>query len=237
MKSGIVFLVLFALPLLAFARREWDEKDYQIFDLNDALTKTVGPDATFYSILQSDPSASINDLNKAYRKVSRQYHPDKNTEASTEKIYQMLTSIMAILKDQGAREKYDFHLKNGFPTWKGTGYYYTRYKPGVFTVIFIIVLFVSVGQYASAWGMYYRDGLLLAAEDSKKPKKVSKKPLKKVATKSSPSVNDVKVSLEDLKAPSVFDTLIFQIPLYCWSFVPSGNKEDVNVEDKEEKTE
>ncbi|KAI1865556.1 uncharacterized protein JN550_008313 [Neoarthrinium moseri] len=33
------------------------------------------------------------------------------------------------------RARYDHFLANGFPTWKGTGYYYSRYRPGLGTVL------------------------------------------------------------------------------------------------------
>lgn len=39
-----------------------------------------------------------------------------------------------ILKGSG-RARYDHFLSNGFPTWKGTEYYYSRYRPGLGTVL------------------------------------------------------------------------------------------------------
>ncbi|KAI0125833.1 DnaJ domain-containing protein, partial [Xylariales sp. AK1849] len=33
------------------------------------------------------------------------------------------------------RARYDHFVANGFPTWKGTGYYYSRYRPGLGTVL------------------------------------------------------------------------------------------------------
>lgn len=38
--------------------------------------------------------------------------------------------IANILRGEG-RERYDHFLANGFPTWRGTGYYYARYRPGL----------------------------------------------------------------------------------------------------------
>ncbi|KAG8525490.1 uncharacterized protein KY384_009134 [Bacidia gigantensis] len=54
--------------------------------------------------------------------------------------YARLGVIAEILKGSG-RERYDFFLANGFPTWRGTGYYYARYRPGLGTVIFGLFLF------------------------------------------------------------------------------------------------
>ena len=39
-----------------------------------------------------------------------------------------------ILKGPG-RARYDHFLSNGFPVWKGTEYYYNRYRPGLGTVL------------------------------------------------------------------------------------------------------
>ena len=32
----------------------------------------------YYQILELDPSASLPEVKKAYRKLAKQYHPDKN---------------------------------------------------------------------------------------------------------------------------------------------------------------
>lgn len=50
--------------------------------------------------------------------------------------------IADILKGSG-RERYDHFLKNGFPKWKGTGYYYSRFRPGLGSVL--IGLFLAFG--------------------------------------------------------------------------------------------
>jgi hypothetical protein len=63
--------------------------------------------------------------------------------------YQRLTVVANILKGEG-RERYDHFLKNGFPAWRGTGYYYKRFRPGLGTVIF--GLFV-VGGGAAHYGV------------------------------------------------------------------------------------
>ncbi|CAF9924545.1 MAG: hypothetical protein HETSPECPRED_005590 [Heterodermia speciosa] len=50
--------------------------------------------------------------------------------------------VAQILKGPG-RERYDFFLENGFPKWRGTGYYYARFRPGLGIVL--IGLFVLGG--------------------------------------------------------------------------------------------
>jgi hypothetical protein len=50
-----------------------------------------------------------------------------------------LSLIANILKGP-ARDRYDHFLANGFPLWKGTDYYYNRYRPGLGTVMFGLFL-------------------------------------------------------------------------------------------------
>lgn len=53
-----------------------------------------------------------------------------------------LSIIANILRGSG-RERYDHFLSNGFPTWKGTGYYYNRYRPGLGTVMAGVFVFAG----------------------------------------------------------------------------------------------
>lgn len=45
-----------------------------------------------------------------------------------------LNTVANILRGP-SRQRYDHFLRNGFPLWKGTGYYYTRFRPGLGTVM------------------------------------------------------------------------------------------------------
>ena len=51
-----------------------------------------------------------------------------------------------------SRVRYDYFLQNGFPVWRGTGYYYARYRPGLGTVL--TGLFVLLGGGAHYGAMY-----------------------------------------------------------------------------------
>lgn len=52
--------------------------------------------------------------------------------------------VTNILRGEG-RERYDHFLANGFPTWKGTGYYYARFRPGLGSVLAGLFIFVGGG--------------------------------------------------------------------------------------------
>ncbi|KAL8908859.1 MAG: hypothetical protein Q9207_000585 [Kuettlingeria erythrocarpa] len=135
------------------------------------------------------PSASQEEITKAYRKKSKSMHPDKAkqafiasrakppakktgdkgkkpgvhvTRAPTEKEIQnaikeatvriaRLSGVAEILKGEG-RERYDYFLANGFPRWRGTGYYYARFRPGLASVLG--GLFIVGGGFAHYGALY-----------------------------------------------------------------------------------
>lgn len=167
----------------------WTKEDHEIFRLNDELRAAEGSsNITFYSFLGIKPSASLADINSAYRSRSRLLHPDKarsnwlaryntppkhntkpgakpkvhvqkdkkpsqseikafNKEASAR--FERLSLITNILRGP-ERSRYDHFLTNGFPTWKGTGYYYQRYRPGLGTVLLGLFIFVGGGAHYAA---------------------------------------------------------------------------------------
>ena len=115
------------------------------------------------------PTGSQDDINKAYRKKTRSLHPDKvKQQLRTDRAKkgkkgavkppsasevraavkqasesQARLSLIANILRGASRERYDHFLANGFPLWKGTDYYYDRYRPGLGTVV--IGLFIVGG--------------------------------------------------------------------------------------------
>lgn len=60
-----------------------------------------------------------------------------------------LNNVATILRGP-ARERYDHFLKYGFPKWKGTGYYYSRFRPGLGSVLLgLFVVFGGGAHYAA----------------------------------------------------------------------------------------
>lgn len=145
---------------------------------------------SFYDFLGVTPSASQDDINKAFRKKSRSLHPDKvrqqltaerakakkdkknkkpgvnvakppsqseiKAAIKTASDRQARLSIVAnILKGSG-RARYDHFVANGFPTWKGTNYYYDRYRPGLGTVMFGVFLALGGGAHYIALYMGWK---------------------------------------------------------------------------------
>ena len=68
---------------------------------------------THYSVLNVLQNASYDDIKKAYRKLSLEYHPDRNggNNDKSEK-FKKITDAYKILGDESERRKYDFLLKS-----------------------------------------------------------------------------------------------------------------------------
>ena len=173
-RAALVFLLC-----LAGFTAAWTKEDHEIFRLKDEVQQHEGANATFYSILGIKPSASQQEINNAYKKISRTLHPDKarsnwlanynkptkpvtkegakptvhvqkNKKPSQSEInrfnkeatarFERLSLVTALLRGPG-RERYDHFIKNGFPKWRGTGYYYERLRPGLGSVLLGLFVF------------------------------------------------------------------------------------------------
>lgn len=62
-----VFCVVLCLALPTLA---WEQTDYEIFELQEALEASEGKGTTFYSILNLTSKATASDIKKMYRKRS-----------------------------------------------------------------------------------------------------------------------------------------------------------------------
>jgi len=71
----------------------------------------------------------------------------KEIDAHLKKVtasYQRLSVIANVLKGP-SRVRYDHFLRNGFPAWRGTGYYYQRFRPGLGSVLFGMLVVMGGG--------------------------------------------------------------------------------------------
>lgn len=119
MRINSIFLFLVTLFSVVQC---WEPEDQAIFELQDALKK-VDPKANFYSILEVDKTADTKTINKAYRKVSLQYHPDKNSSEEAAALYKLLTSIQATLKNKKLRALYVFGINSRTNIWNEDSLY------------------------------------------------------------------------------------------------------------------
>ena len=61
----------------------------------------------YYTILGVDRSASQDEIQNAYRKLARKYHPDVNKELGAEDTFKDVGEAYEVLKDPEKRKKYD----------------------------------------------------------------------------------------------------------------------------------
>jgi len=61
----------------------------------------------YYSLLQVDPTAKLQEIKKNFRKLAMKYHPDKNKDEHAQGIFQELSEAYSILSDTEKRKDYD----------------------------------------------------------------------------------------------------------------------------------
>src|SRR3989441_5830958 len=75
--------------------------------------------ATLYDSLGVSKPASQEEIKKAYRKLARQYHPDKNPgDASAEQKFKEISAAYDVLGDPDKRKQYD---RGGLSSFFGGG--------------------------------------------------------------------------------------------------------------------
>ncbi|KAI0921080.1 hypothetical protein AcW1_004826 [Taiwanofungus camphoratus] len=119
---------------------------------------STGKGTSFYSWLEVPPTASTAEIAKAYRKKSIRLHPDKNRGVkNAHERFARLGVVSTILRNSESRQRYDFFYKNGVPKWRGTGYYYSRFRPGLGATLGFLTTVSSCVQYLVQRMNYQRD--------------------------------------------------------------------------------
>src|SRR5262245_29926571 len=72
---------------------------------------------TYYEELGVAPTASLEEIRRAYRHLARVIHPDQCTDDDTRRLAELqmkrLNAMLAVLADQGSRADYDAALSGG----------------------------------------------------------------------------------------------------------------------------
>lgn len=128
----------------------------------------------YYEILGVKRDASQEEVQKAFRKLARKYHPDVNKEAGAEDKFKELNEAYEVLRDPEKRKRYDtlgpnWHTGQDFqppPDW-GNGQYTFRQGPGGFEFRsfgggsgfsdFFDMLFGDLGRFQSAQGGFQEE--------------------------------------------------------------------------------
>src|SRR6195256_5083653 len=61
----------------------------------------------FYQTLGVPRTASQDDIQRAYRRLARQYHPDVNSDPGAEDRFKDVSEAYAVLSDPQTRRRYD----------------------------------------------------------------------------------------------------------------------------------
>lgn len=61
----------------------------------------------YYALLGVDPSASPEEIRKAYRAAAREFHPDLNSSLKATQEFQLLGRAYEVLSDECSRKEYD----------------------------------------------------------------------------------------------------------------------------------
>lgn len=67
----------------------------------------------FYDLLKIDKSATQQEIDIAYAKKARKFHPDVNKESDSEEKMYRISEAYDILRDENERSKYDSYLDSG----------------------------------------------------------------------------------------------------------------------------
>ncbi len=80
----------------------------------------------YYTVLGVAKSASKEEIQKAYRKLARKYHPDINKEAGAEELFKAINEAQSVLTDPEKRKLYDRYGKN----WRDAQHQSENFRSG-----------------------------------------------------------------------------------------------------------
>ncbi|XAR66908.1 hypothetical protein NMG60_11013284 [Bertholletia excelsa] len=72
-----------------------------------AIVRDIKKKKDYYEILGLEKSCSVEDVRKAYRKLSLKVHPDKNKAPGAEEAFKAVSRAFQCLNDEESRKKYD----------------------------------------------------------------------------------------------------------------------------------
>ena len=81
----------------------------------------------YYEVLGVPPHASTEEIQQAYRKLARQYHPDVNSDPAAEDRFKEINEAYTVLSDPETRRRYDRFgpdfrsIPEGYDEWVGAG--------------------------------------------------------------------------------------------------------------------
>lgn len=110
-----------------------------------------------YDLLGVSQTANSSEIKKAYYKLSLKYHPDKNPDPDSRKLFVKIANAYEILKDEATREQYDYAIAHPEEVFYNAARYYHAYyghKTDPRAVLVGLLLIFSGFQYLNQWTRY-----------------------------------------------------------------------------------
>ncbi|XVF87674.1 hypothetical protein PTKIN_Ptkin18bG0139500 [Pterospermum kingtungense] len=110
-----------------------------------------------YDLLGVSQNANASEIKKAYYKLSLKYHPDKNPDPDSRKLFVKIANAYEILKDEATRQQYDYAIAHPEEVFYNTAQYYRAYyghKTDPRAVLVGVLLILSAFQYLNRWTRY-----------------------------------------------------------------------------------
>ncbi|KAE8678781.1 Heat shock protein DnaJ isoform 2 [Hibiscus syriacus] len=81
------------------------------------IVKQIKKKKDYYEILGLEKTCSVDDIRKAYRKLSLKVHPDKNQAAGAEEAFKAVSKAFQCLSNEESRKRYD-HVGSDEPVYE-----------------------------------------------------------------------------------------------------------------------
>jgi curved DNA-binding protein CbpA len=121
---------------------------YRLIDQMKELTKAN----SFYELLEVTPSADEAAVGQSFRRLSRQWHPDKSKSSQAHAMYSLLNSAATILRNAKSRAAYEWLLHEA-PPWHRSSYMVHRLvtRRGGSPSLLATILLMLVGSLVVEW--------------------------------------------------------------------------------------
>ncbi|OQR79799.1 dnaJsubfamily C member 1-like [Tropilaelaps mercedesae] len=214
MKILYLVTLIMCEPLVSDADLTVDDLD--LFDVVEDVKQN------FYEFLEIPENATTSDIRKAYRKLSLQYHPDRNSDPEAPETFRKIAAVMEVLKDEKKRMKYHEVLQYGIPDWARSMYY--RYyrkarKMGPAEMGVMMAIIVTVAQTLWMWTSYWEKKFTIESNFSeaiKRKKQRSTNAKKNRAAEE--EINQIRQELMSrISAPTFKDIWFVRLPygMFC----------------------
>ncbi|KAJ1363343.1 hypothetical protein KIN20_023188 [Parelaphostrongylus tenuis] len=165
----LIVLACFLLGSVRYATASWNSEELSLYDLVEAVN------SNFYELFGITKDASTAEVKKAYRRLSLEWHPDRNDAPEATAKFRQIVSIYEVLKSTELRAKYDNVLEYGLPDWRQPIYYYRKMrKLSWYEAILVLIIVSTIAHYFMMWASYYEKYLVLS-QTLRKSKKRDRK--------------------------------------------------------------